>query len=517
MLRPSSIGALVAALTVLSVPAAAGAALTVGVADNRGLDSIDGGASFVSALKDLGMKENRISVVWNPDSPSTIAGKARLDLLVANELAAGIRPVFTVYPARPTALAGVGAASAQFSTYVATLARAYPRVTDFIVGNEPNQPRFWQPQFSGTASIACSSFEPILASAYDSLKAVNPAITVVGVGLSPRGNDASGAASDASTSPVRCLHDLGAAYRASGRKKPIMDELAFHGYPAHDTQPFGAHYQWPNAGVTDLPRIKQAVWDAFHGTAQPTFAEAGRSSMLPALKLRVAEVGWQVGIVPSARGAYSGAENVPTTDETSQAADYTGAIKLLACDPSVKSLLFFLLEDESPLAGWQAGLLRADGSARPSYGAVKSELAAGHGACSGAPAAWRHSTTVAGASARFLKLRTFPAGPRTWSFAAGAKEDATFSAGLFRLSSGATGRRWTALAGRSLGGAKRGLRPVLSLNGSIKAPWGRTITFRRTSVKPGVYAFGIRFSAAMNPSRVTMLVSKPFRVTPTRR
>lgn len=517
MLRPSSIAVLAATLTALFVPSAAVSALSVGVADNRGLDSIDGGVSFVNRLNDLGMKENRISVVWNPDSPSTIVAKANLDLVVRTELAAGIRPVFTVYPARPTAFAGVGAASAQFSTFVATLARAYPRVTDFIVGNEPNQPRFWQPQFSGTASIACSSFEPILASAYDSLKAVNPAITVIGVGLSPRGNDASAATSNGSTSPVRCLRDLGAAYRASGRKKPLMDELAFHGYPARDTQPFGAHYQWPNAGLMDLARIKQAVWDAFNGTAQPTFAERGRSSMLPALRLRVAEVGWQVGIVPAASGAYSGAENVPTTDESSQATDYTDAIKLLACDPAVKSLLFFLLEDESALAGWQAGLLRADGSARPSYGAVKSALASSHGACSGAPTVWRHSTSVAGASARFLRLRTFPAGPRTWSFAAGAREDATFSAGLFRLRGGAAGRRWTALAGRSLGGGKGALRPVLKLNGRIKAPWGRTITFRRTTVKPGVYAFGIRFSAAMNPSRATVLVSKPFRVTPASR
>jgi hypothetical protein len=84
-------------------------------------------------------------------------------------------------------------------------------------------------------------------------------------------------------------------------------------------------------------------------------------------------------------------------------------------------------------------------------------------------------------------------------------------------SSGATGPRWTALAGRSLGGARGGIRPVVRLSGRIKAAWGRTITFRRSTVKPGVYAFAIRFSAAMSPSRVTVLASKPFRVTPTRR
>ena len=138
----------------------------------------------------------------------------------------------------------------------------------------------------------------MLAAGYDALKAVNPAITVIGVGLSPRGNDIAEAADNPSTSPVRCLRDIGAAYRASGRTKPIMDELAFHAYPEQDSQPFGVASSWPKVGLVDLARLKQAVWDAFNGTAQPTFAETGQSLMLPALRLRIAEVGWQVGVVP---------------------------------------------------------------------------------------------------------------------------------------------------------------------------------------------------------------------------
>ena len=46
---------------------------------------------------------------------------------------------------------------------------------------------------------------------------------VVGIGLSPRGNDNPLAPSNVSTSPVRFLRALGAAYRATGRKAPIMD------------------------------------------------------------------------------------------------------------------------------------------------------------------------------------------------------------------------------------------------------------------------------------------------------
>ena len=58
------------------------------------------------------------------------------------------------------------------------------------------------------------------------------------------------------------------------RDKPIMDVLGFHPYPAKDRDPLAKGYQWPNAGIANLNRIKQAIWDAFDGTAQPTFAEA---------------------------------------------------------------------------------------------------------------------------------------------------------------------------------------------------------------------------------------------------
>ena len=67
--------------------------------------------------------------------------------------------------------------------------------------------------------------------------------------------------------------------------------------------------------------------------------------------------------------------------------------------------------------------------------------------------------------------------------------------------------------GRRTGGTPAGSR----VSGRIKAAWGRTITFRRSTVQAGVYAFAIRFSAAMSPSRVTVLASKPFRVTAPRR
>ena len=190
---------------------------------------------------------------------------------------------------------------------------------------------------------------------------------MIGVGLSPRGNDNPNAKSNVSRSPVRFMHELGQAYRASGRTKPLMDELAFHPYPVKNTDPPFVGYAWPNAGLANLDRIKQAVWDAFHGTAQPTFAETGVQSFTPPLKLELDEIGWQVAVMPGLASLYSGTETVPTIDEATQAGYYGDAITAAECDPTVSSLSFFLLLDEPMLSRWQSGLERIDGSHRPSY------------------------------------------------------------------------------------------------------------------------------------------------------
>ncbi len=506
---------LAAALAALALPGAAGAGLGVGVTDDLGRDSSDGGAAFVATLADVGFTENRVSVVWDPDNPATIPSQARLDRFVPRASAAGIRVVLAVYPGRPTAVADNPAVVGQFAAFLAELARTYPQVTDFVVGNEPNQPQFWRPQFTATgAPLACASYEPLLAASYDALKAVSPAITVIGLGLSPRGNDNPIAPDNPSTSPVRCLRDLGAAYRASGRTLPIMDELAFHAYPEQDVQPFGVPYSWPKAGLADLPRVKQAVWDAFNGTAQATFAEPSRSVVLPSLKLRIAEVGWQVGVLPGMEGAYTGKENVTTTDETRQAFDYTQAIRLLACDPSVRSLLFFGLEDETDLSRWQAGILRADGTRRPSYDAVKSELATSKGACAGTPVTWSHVTGVVGVKAKFDRRKVMDARFRKWGFSLTNAENANFVAGLFRQTAAKPSAKWKSLVTRTLSSRPGGVKAALRLTGRTKAPWGRTVTFRQTRLKPGYYAYAIRLAAEMNPARASVVFGPSFRLGP---
>jgi hypothetical protein len=300
---------------------------------------------------------------------------------------------------------------------------------------------------------------------------------------------------------VRFIHDLGVAYRASHRAKPIMDELAFHPYPAVNTDPPDTGYKWPNAGMPNLDRVKQAAWDAFNGTAQPTFAEAGVQNLHP-LQLELDEIGYQVTPLAGLAGLYHGTENVPTVDEPTQAEYYWDTLMSAECDPSIRSLSFFLLEDEPDLAKWQSGLERIDGSHREAYNAVKTTIAQTHGDCQTGMLAWRHVKGVLIAHASWGPLRR-TARTTKWRISAGASEEALFRAGIFKA--GTSKRAIT----RSLTSGRP--RAILSATGTIKAKT-RTITFPSRRLKRGRYVMAIRMRAAMNTRRATLIISRVIRV-----
>jgi hypothetical protein len=507
-------------LAALAVAGSASADLIVGVADDGGKIATDGGDWFLGEMRDVGLQENRITVSWDPDHPTTIHERERLDRYIPNATARGVRIILLIAPGRARALAGSRAAVGQFVSFVTQVARTYPQIKDIAVGNEPNQPRFWQPQFSNTGkSLACGAYQRVLAQSYDALKAVARDITVIGVSLSPRGNDNPGAAVNSSTSPVRCIRDIGLSYRASGRKRPIMDELAFHPHPNSYRHSHLIGYRWPNAGTPNLARIKQAIWDAFRGTTQPTFAEAGKPvsrAALPPLRVRLNEIGWQVSIPASSADAYYGRESVAQlADERSQADTYAALVPYFACDASIRSMLYYGLIDEPDLDRWQAGLIRADRTRRGSYGTVRSALSRGLARCTRRPTVWRHKTEVIGATARFGQRRR-SATDRHWSFVAGSEEASIYKAAMYRLPrrslSAAQRKRYQASVGR-----KRVPKPVFSARGIVRAHSGTFIRFPRKPVAPGHYIFAVRMSAEMNPTRQSALVSKPFAVgNPTR-
>ena len=483
--------------------------MSFGVTEDGGRTA-DGGAGFFATLVDLGMKQNRVNIGWNPIYPTEIQSADYLNFWMPAAVLSPVRIIFSVSPYRARDLTSSRTAPRRFAAYVQLLARAFPDVNEFVIGNEPNQPRFWQPQFSTKGKpLSAAAYEKVLALSYDALKGVDPSIMVVGVGLSPRGNDNPRATNNTSTSPVRFLHDLGAAYRASKRKKPIMDELAFHPYPRQNVDPPTSGYLWPNAGIPNLGRIKQAVWDAFHGTKQPTFAETGKRAPPNALKFVLDEIGWQVAIPDDLADLYYGQENVKTIDEDTQARYYATVVRLVSCDPTVDSLNFFHLIDEPDLDRWQSGLLRMDGSKRPAYDAVKTAIETTGGRCLGKLVSWRHTNTVVGAKVRFLAgNRTTPASVTSWRALARVAEEATFRAGLFRIAGHSVSKK--AIAGALAAGRIRGAS--LSATGRVKSNLARYIRLPARRVAPGTYVYAVRLAAAMSPIRTKLFLTRPFRV-----
>jgi hypothetical protein len=491
-------------------PVGAAGSPRFGVADDAGKYADDGGQAVFETLTDLGMTDNRMWIFWDDRRPLAFVEKPFLDRALPVAERHGIRVIFSVSPLRARAVARSGLAQAQFVAFLQLLAYEYPQVKDFIVGNEPNQPRFWQPQFVGAKGVSGAAYERVLAAAYDGLKAVDPEIRVIGLGLSPRGNDRPGAKSNVSTSPVRFIGDVGAAYRASGRRRPIMDAFGFHSYPRFDRDPLTRGYSWPNAGITNLDRIKQAVWDAFHDTAQPTFAETGALTDphgRPALRFALDEVGWQAAVPPESSGAYTGRETVRPAPEATQARIYRDIVDLVACDPAVESLFFFHLIDEHDLDRFQSGLVRADGTRKPAYFTVKDrieELRGDDGVrCAGRPVRWRHADSVLGASARFAAS----------GLVARAEEEAEYVAGVLPVSGV---RLLQGVERKAIGwalGARALERTGLPLRRGKLRPYSQlALRFGTRPRAPGTYVYAIRFTATMNRGRSSVLVSRPFEV-----
>jgi hypothetical protein len=323
---------------------------------------------------DSGLRAIDLSAIWQRGEDTVPAAQlAGLRRAVSAARAAGIRPILSVYQlSGNTPISDTDRAS--FASFASSLARALPAVRDVIVGNEPNLDLFWRPQFGPAGEdVAATAFEAVLAQTYDALKSVDADLDVIGVGVAPRGSDHPSATRE-THSPTQFLLDLGRAYRASGRTKPIMDALSLHPYgETPKIPPTFTHPRSTSIGIADYGKLVDLLGRAFGGTAQP-----GRK-----LPIVYGEYGAETTIPPMEMHLYTGHEVVPTVDEATQASYYVEAIRLAACQPTVRMLLFFHVVDESKLAGLQTGVRYADGSPKASLKPVReAALAADQHGCS---------------------------------------------------------------------------------------------------------------------------------------
>jgi hypothetical protein len=457
-------------------------AYVLGATDDAALGQADGGAAMYDQMRGYGLGAIRMNVHYDPTQPTTIQQRAALARAIAPAAARGMRVFLSIAPDHATDVTADPDGPQKFAAYAALVAQAFPQVHDFIVGNEPNLGRFWAPTFNTDLTMAApASYEATLAATYDALKAVDPNIDVIGFALAERGDDRPGSARK-TISPVRFIEAAGAAYRASGRTAPIMDNVALHPYPNVNTDTPEKGFAWPNVGVPNLDRGEQAFWDAFHGTGQPTFEEGAPrrlqlDSATPYVRWIFDESGWQTNTqnLPG----YTGTETVPTVDEAAQATYYADVVRRFSCDAHVAALLFFNWEDESDRDRFQTGPIRADGTAKPAAAAVESAAAGG---CTSQWVSWTHSESVDGAAVDF--------DPRAgYVLFVHANEDATFTA--------------TATAKKKV----HGKRKVVRVTGNVDAYLGRAVKFRgiRASKKDlRKYRFSVTLAAAVNPARISI-------------
>ena len=107
------------------------------------------------------------------------------------------------------------------------VARAVPYAKHFTIGNEPNLNRFWLPQFGPDGeNVAAPAYLRLLTAAYDAHEGGRRGLRVLGGALAARQRRP--ALSRHTHSPTKFIKDMGIAYRASGRTKPVMDALSIN-------------------------------------------------------------------------------------------------------------------------------------------------------------------------------------------------------------------------------------------------------------------------------------------------
>jgi hypothetical protein len=221
-----------------------------------------------------------------------------------------------------------------------------------VIWNEANSPQYWPP------GAGAPAYEALLARCYDVLHAFRANVNVV---------DSTASHYD----PARFITELGAAYRASGRDRPIIDTFGHNPYPEYAAEdPWAVHTGTGTIGEGDYETLMTAITNAFAATAQ-------RVPSATWARLWYLEDGFQTEVPWPFGSLYTGRENDRTAlpavalGSRSQATQLTAAIKLAYCQPAVSAFFNFRLIDERRLAGWQSGLMYTNGVRKPSFEAYR--------------------------------------------------------------------------------------------------------------------------------------------------
>lgn len=293
--------------------------------------------------QELGARAVRIWVPWQGE---TQPRGARLDELARAEQAAQhtrvVLAVFGFSRVTPTS----ARAQERFCGYARAVLERVPHASAVVVWNEANSPAYWR----GSAA----QYAALLARCYDVLH--RSGLTVL---------DSTASSHD----PERFLREIGAAYRASGRTRPLVDAAGHNPYPRDAAEPPGAAHAEGFLGLGDYERLAAALRAAFGGTPDIWYLENGYQSSVPQRLLL----------------HYEGRETVATVSPALQATRLGDAIRLAACQRQVRAYFNFELVDETRLAGWQSGLVWRGVHRKPAAAAFAAAAAQAAAGCGGRP------------------------------------------------------------------------------------------------------------------------------------
>ena len=216
---------------------------------------------------------------------------------------------------------------AEFASYAAAIAREIPELRYISLGNEPNSTCSGCPS-SGRAArtppppptSSCSS------SAYRTVKAADPRVTVIGGSLAARGSDNPRRGRARRTRRRRFIADLGAAFRASGLAKPPLDLFSIHPYPANSSiPPTAPDPHSTSIGIADYPRLVALLTGGL--SAPPRRSSTASTASRP--QIPRAELSLYSGSARAPRSGRSASSARPTT--TSRRSAWPPASRSCGC------------------------------------------------------------------------------------------------------------------------------------------------------------------------------------------
>jgi hypothetical protein len=291
----------------------------------------------LAELRELGVEVYRFTLRWDQVQPAPgIFDWTWPDAVVQGLRANGIAPVVTIWGTPRWANGGRAPNYAPGNKFTlaafakSAAARYRGQVNHWQVWNEPNQRRWLRP-------TTPRAYVNLLNPAYEAIKAANPRAKVAGGVTAPRGNVGG-------MNPVDWIRGM----RANRAK---LDAYAHHPYPTRPRSetPWSGGCAWcKTISMADLDRLIREVQRNF-----------------PRKRIWLTEYGYQTN--PPERWL-----GVPLARQ----ALYASAASLRAYQaPLVDMLIHFLVQDDGRSAGWQSGLRRLNGSAKPAYNAFKLPLA----------------------------------------------------------------------------------------------------------------------------------------------